>query len=641
MTVETDPRLYGETLGGALDRVYSSLAEPGQAAGAGGAASGSSLPGDEAWRPFERLRAAFGLSQFEHDVLVLCTGFALESRFGARSAVTDDAGVACPTFGLALTVLSDPHWSAVTPSGPLRFWRLVEPGRGTLLDAPLHLAERILQFILGVPAIDERLQSLVRPLPRAALARPGRGEAIAVGSRHWTRMENPGVPLLLVGSQRSIRQSTFAAICDELGIEPYVLDASDIPAAAVDREHLARLWTREATLGGGALLLGTEHCDSIGPVSAWLEAVHAPVAVEVRPGTLAEQLEGHRLVLAPLSHDERRGLWSESLGPLAERLDGVLDRIAEYFDFDAPAIKLCAASVLETEAADADGDPGELCWRICREHGRTSLQTLAQRIEARAGWDDLVLPASQIETLRQIAVHMRRRAIVNDQWGFAAKHARGLGLTALFAGSSGTGKTMAAEVLAAEFALDLYRVDLASVVSKYIGETEKNLRAVFDGAERSGAVLLFDEADALFGKRSEVRDSHDRYANLEISYLLQRMEEYRGVAILTTNMQHALDPAFVRRLGFIVQFPFPDHEARAGIWRRIFPTATPRAELDFEQLAQLNVSGGVIRNIATNAAFLAAEDSNVVGPAHILAAARTEYAKLDKALTPAETRGFT
>jgi SpoVK/Ycf46/Vps4 family AAA+-type ATPase len=235
---------------------------------------------------------------------------------------------------------------------------------------------------------------------------------------------------------------------------------------------------------------------------------------------------------------------------------------------------------------------------------------------------------------------MRRRAVVNDRWGFAAKHATGLGLSALFAGASGTGKTMAAGILAGELNLDLYKVDLASVVSKYIGETEKNLQAIFDGAERSGAILLFDEADALFGKRSEVRDSHDRYANLEISYLLQKMEAYRGVAILTTNMQHALDPAFTRRIRFIVQFPFPDAAARAGIWRGIFPAATPTAELDFEQLAQLNVSGGVIRNIATHAAFLAADESGRVEGRHILAAARTEYAKMDRPLTPAETRGM-
>ena len=188
---------------------------------------------------------------------------------------------------------------------------------------------------------------------------------------------------------------------------------------------------------------------------------------------------------------------------------------------------------------------------------RTRLDDLAQRIDPAAGWDDLVLPALQLEAIRRVAQHVRHRATVYDAWGFAARSARGLGISALFAGASGTGKTMAAEVLAAELRLDLYRIDLRRVVSKYIGETEKNLRRVFDAAEDSGAILLFDEADALFGKRSEVKDSHDRYANIEVSYLLQRMEAYRGLAILTTNLKSALDPAFLRRIRFVVAVPLP------------------------------------------------------------------------------------
>ena len=208
-------------------------------------------------------------------------------------------------------------------------------------------------------------------------------------------------------------------------------------------------------------------------------------------------------------------------------------------------------------------------------------------------------------------MHVRQRAKVYDAWGFGAARARGLGISALFAGPSGTGKTMAGEVLANELNLDLYRIDLSQVVNKYIGETEKNLRRVFDAAEEGGAILLFDEADALFGKRSEVKDSHDRYANIEISYLLQRMEAYRGLAILTTNMKSALDTAFLRRLRFVVQFPFPDAAQRAEIWRRVFPAPTPTEGLDFAQLARLQVAGGNIRNMALNAAFLAAE----AGPA--------------------------
>jgi len=279
-------------------------------------------------------------------------------------------------------------------------------------------------------------------------------------------------------------------------------------------------------------------------------------------------------------------------------------------------------------------------WETCRGQARSRLDDLAQRVETTAAWDDLVVPAFQKQILRDIVVNVRQRARVYDQWGFAAKSSRGLGISALFAGASGTGKTLAAEIMANELRLDLYRIDLSQVVSKYIGETEKNLRRVFDAAETAGAVLLFDEADALFGKRSEVKDSHDRYANIEVSYLLQRMEAYRGLAILTTNMKQALDQAFMRRIRFIVQFPFPDAAEREEIWKRVFPPATPTADLDAARLARLNVAGGNIRNIALGAAFLAADERAPVSMAHLLRVARAEYAKIDRPLTDSEIGGW-
>ncbi|MGB7950896.1 MAG: ATP-binding protein, partial [Candidatus Binatia bacterium] len=291
-------------------------------------------------------------------------------------------------------------------------------------------------------------------------------------------------------------------------------------------------------------------------------------------------------------------------------------------------------------ALAASDQANDLLWRTCRDASRARLDDLAQRIEPAADWDDLILPEAQKVALRQIAAHAKHRLTVYQHWGFAAKGARGLGISALFAGESGTGKTMAAEVLASQLHLDLYRIDLASVVSKYIGDTEKNLRRVFDAAEDSGAILLFDEADALFGKRSEVRDSHDRYANIEVSYLLQRMEAYRGLAILTTNMKAALDVAFQRRLSFVVHFPFPDQHQRELIWRGVFPTATPLEQLDCAKLARLSMSGGNIRNIALNAAFLAAEEATPVRMKHLLQAAHSEAAKRDRPLSDAETRGW-
>lgn len=281
-----------------------------------------------------------------------------------------------------------------------------------------------------------------------------------------------------------------------------------------------------------------------------------------------------------------------------------------------------------------------LLWDACRKQARFGLEDLALHMEPAADWEDLVLPAAQKKTLREIEVHVRQRDIVYENWGFADRSSRGLGITALFTGSSGTGKTMAAEVLAKELKLDLYRIDLSQIVSKYIGETEKNLRRIFDAAEEGGAILLFDEADALFGKRSEVRDSHDRYANIEVSYLLQRMEAYRGLAILTTNMKNALDPAFLRRIRFVVQFPFPGSEQRFEIWKRVFPEKTPTYGLDLNKLARLNVTGGNISNIALSASFLAVEAGVPVGMPHILQAARAESAKLERPLTEAEIGGW-
>jgi len=296
--------------------------------------------------------------------------------------------------------------------------------------------------------------------------------------------------------------------------------------------------------------------------------------------------------------------------------------------------------VRQLPAELGDDALGRAVWRVCREHARRSMEQSATRIEPKSDWNSLVLPEPQLRILRQIALQLRHRTTVLEEWGFAEKYSRGLGLTALFAGASGTGKTLAAEVLAHTLDLDLHQIDLAGLISKYIGETEKNLKRVFDAAEDSGAVLLFDEADALFGKRTEVKDSHDRYANIEVSYLLQRMEAYRGLAILTTNMRHSIDTAFLRRLRFIVEFPFPDVTHRARIWRGVFPPGTPTRDLDAERLARLNVSGGVIRNIAMHAAFLAADASTPVGMAHLLEAARAEYAKLERPLSSSELGGF-
>jgi SpoVK/Ycf46/Vps4 family AAA+-type ATPase len=333
---------------------------------------------------------------------------------------------------------------------------------------------------------------------------------------------------------------------------------------------------------------------------------------------------------------QQKRLWEKALGAAAISFNGTLDALSEQFRLSARTIYSTGA----LSGSDQNDAPRDLLWNVCRSLARPKLEDLAQRIVPCAGWEDLVLPELQIQTLRQLASQVRQRMKVYEAWGFSGKGRRGLGVSALFAGESGTGKTMAAEVLAQELALDLYRIDLSSVVSKYIGETEKNLKQVFDAAEEGGVLLLFDEADALFGKRSDVKDSHDRYANIEVSYLLQRMEAYQGLAILTTNSKSALDKAFQRRLRFTVSFPFPDAAQRQAIWSRIFPAKTPTQALDGKKLAQLNVAGGNIRNIALNAAFLAAESGTPIHMAHVLQAARLEAQKIERPLSEAEIRGW-
>jgi SpoVK/Ycf46/Vps4 family AAA+-type ATPase len=261
---------------------------------------------------------------------------------------------------------------------------------------------------------------------------------------------------------------------------------------------------------------------------------------------------------------------------------------------------------------------------------------MARRIVPSYGWDDIVVTDDVRTQLRELTAQVRQRSRVYETWGFGAQLGRGRGITALFAGPTGTGKTMAAEIIAADLELDLYRIDLAGVVSKYIGETEKNLRRVFDAAERSGAILFFDEADALFGTRTEVRDSHDRYANLEINYLLQRMEDYSGLAILATNRRSALDAAFLRRLRFVIDFPFPAADDRRRIWGRVFPVQADIDALELAFLSNLDLSGGNIRSIAVNAAFLAAADGTPICMTHLVRSAAREYVKLSKPIGVAE-----
>ena len=594
----------------------------------------------------ETLRATFGLTHFERDVLLLCAGVELDSGFAALCAAPDEPRRAHPTFGLALGALPEAHWSALTPAAPLRHWRMLEVGTGeTMTTSPLRIDERVLHYLTGVSQLDERLRGLAEPLPDPGGLPPSHEELAREIALLWSRAEGSasGPAIQLCGDEASGKRAIAAAASSALGLQLYAIRATDVPAAGTEQEALARLWEREAALGGGTLLLDCEDRDDaegLRPAFSFLERVRGMIVVSVREPSQTGRRALVRLDVNKPTAPEQRELWRTALGPLAGDLNGEIGGLTTQFDLDTQGIRAASTEVLEGRARRPQDPLEALLWQACRTRSRSRLDDLAQRIEPAAGWDDLVLPEEQRRILRDIATHVRQRVRVYETWGFAAKSTRGLGISALFTGASGTGKTMAAEVLANELRLDLHRIDLSQVVSKYIGETEKNLKRVFDAAEEGGVILLFDEADALFGKRSEVKDSHDRYANIEVSYLLQRMEAYRSLAILTTNMKDALDSAFLRRIRFVVQFPFPDAEQRAEIWRRVFPADTPTEHLDPSGLARLNVAGGNIRNIALNAAFLAADAGDPVRMTHLLRAAHSEYAKLEKPLTDAEIGGW-
>ena len=653
-----------------LARRFRSLAERLSAASAGATAgdadAGASLeaPGFE---PAHRhVMRVFGLSPFEGDVLLLAAGAECDTPLRDALARIDGGSAPGVDFGIALAHLDGAHWDAVSALAPLRYWQLLRvAGESTsLAHTRLRIDERVLHHLTGVADVDARLQGVARLLPTDATA-SGRPEAESASASERldaaatdaardavaraagqatadaatdaaaraivAAVAGPGLPLVLLGSmphlaaqRRAARALVRAALqrleLRALWVDAGALDGSDPRAGA----ELARALDREALLSQAVVVLAAP------PQPPHDGADAGPAALR-----LLTELQGPVILLGSIGAAELADLPERRCvrvtvpapPPAPARLAPPLRRALQQFPAEPDAV---AQALAELPAGD-DDSRGAALWRALRVASRGGLDALAQRIESPTTLADLVLPAAALDTLRDITLQLRHRIQVHDDWGFAVPGSRGLGLATLFAGDSGTGKTCAAEAIANEAGLDLYRVDLALTVSKYIGETEKNLRRLFDAAEASGAVLLFDEADALFGKRSDVKDSHDRYANIEVAYLLQRIDSYRGLAILTTNMKGALDRAFLRRLRFIVNFPFPDEAARESLWRRQFPSRAPLgADIDWRALARLHLTGGHIRSVALNGAFRAAADGGAIAQRHLLDAARAEYQKLER-----------
>ncbi len=590
----------------------------------------------------DTLAQAFTLSPFERDLLLLVAAVEMDAEVARLAARWQgDEGKDWASFGLALEILPEAHWSAITPPRALRRWHLLEVEEtARLAGARLRIDERLLHYLAGINYLDPRLRPLLRglPVPETLAASQG-STAKAIAARLGADREAVKT-ILLQGEDRAGSRDVAVSVAETLGLGLYRLDAADIPEAVHERDLLASLWERESVLLGCALLI--EAAEELPrSLTAFVERTEGLVFLSTRNEVGSADLkggkvQGHRIEKP--NPAEQQELWLATLGAAGARLNGSLDGVAAQFRLSAEEIRRTAGELVPILAAAPE--PDAALWQACRSRQTARLGHLAQPIASKVGWDDIVLPESERRTLREIATQVRHRLKVYEDWGFAAKSRRGLGIAALFAGDSGTGKTLAAEILGNELGLDIFRIDLSAVISKYIGETEKNLSKIFDSAEDSGAVLLFDEADALFGKRGEVKDSHDRYANIEVSYLLQRMEAYRGLAILTTNLKSSLDRAFLRRLRFVVQFPFPERAEREAIWRGVFPAATPTDGLDYAKLSRLAMAGGNIRNVALSAAFLAAEEGAPLCMRHLAIAAHGEAAKREQTLTEAETRGW-
>lgn len=617
---------------------------------------------------FGQVAACFGLDDFEQEALLICLAPDVDLRYERLYAyLQDDVTRRRPSVDLILRLLSPSLDDSVAdrfvlgPNGRLLREGLLllsdeSAASLPLLARPLRVDERILEYILGSDALDARLLpfgELIEPDPtRALLDVPGdvperlaellaatdaeypHGPVIYVhgapgdakratvhtAGRHANRSiiwidlaalfvlgkPTPALALALAAREATLRNAVLA-------LDGFDLLLADDEPATLARNHLRRLLARQR---GPTLLIGEARWEP----AAWLPEVRAM-----------------RIDLPSLAPSARLQLWRNQLAGCLPA-DDVMD-LATRFRLDGDAIQAVIASArLRANWRGADTAAPVDFRAAAAAIAAPPLEGLAKRVEPRYCWADIVLSDDSVAQLHELCARARHAPTVLEQWGFGHKHARRGGVTALFAGQPGTGKTMAAEIVAGALGLELYRIDLSAVVSKYIGETEKNLERIFRAADRGDAVLLFDEADAIFGKRSEVRDAHDRYANVETAYLLQRLEAYDGLAILTTNLRGNIDEAFVRRLDFVLEFPMPEEAERLAIWRLALPPEAPRGDdLDLPFLARkFRLSGGHIRNIALAAGFLAAADGRVITMRHLVRATRREHQKIGKMVGPAE-----
>lgn len=573
------------------------------------------VAGDERWN---RLRRAFALSDHEADLLALAVAADVDPTLRrAYGYLHDDATAAYATPWLAAHLFGWPPGASVGPDAALACWRIARPLDGTAYlgsrSAPWTPDPSIVAYLLGEQ--DAATEQMAAPDEEHGCLYP---EQLAAMVDFVLTMQaaNTALEIELLGPRGSGRRTLAAQLGAALGRTVLAIDAPRL--AGKDIEEAAIRAVRAARLSGAVLLW--RDADRLG--STERSALHAKEALalftsetplEERPGEAIRR----SFRLPPLRQAARGALW--------ERLAGgpVPEPVADW---------MLSPGDISQAARAAPAGP-EAVVEVCRQLLHQDPGELFVPLPCPYDWDDLVLPTHVERHLRELEDQARLRWPVYEDWGFERLCPMGRGISALFAGPSGTGKTMAAQVLARALGLNLYRVDLAGVMNKYIGETEKRLRQVFDRCERANVLLFFDEADALFGQRTQVKDAHDRFANIEIDYLLQRMEQFDGIAVLSTNRKSDLDGAFMRRLRFIVDFMPPGPQERLALWRRALPTHTPGGEeilepLDWDFLAdRLAMTGADIKATALGAAFRARAEGTRIGMRHVIGAARRELSK--------------
>ena len=610
------------------------------------------------------LQHSFELSLFDLDVMLVALAPELDLRYERLYAyLQDDVTRKRPTVDLVLNLLCTDaaeklerrvHLGADAPLIHADLIHLVpDPNQAhpPLLSHYVKLDGQITRLILGDASLDPRLVPFCRVVQPTAfldeLALPDEVTQTLLAVVTHAREAHHALRLHFQGPPGVGKRSAAEALAGEIGVPLLVVDIPRMREARVDFDATLKLVFRQAWFHNALVYLSDVdvlRCDDCTVAyEVLLERLAEDDGITILAGTQPWVPSGrHVLGVVTVSFPvpgfaQRRDFWQDELAALGLALeDADLDALAGRFRLTPTQIAEAVYVAGNQAFRRTSGSRPTLnaLFNAARAQAGHELASLTRKIDPVYTWDDIVLPEDSLAQLREICQRVSHRHQVLGEWGFERRMSLGKGINALFAGPSGTGKTMAAEIVANELGLDLYRIDLSGVVSKYIGETEKNLDRIFQAAEDANAILFFDEADALFGKRSEVRDSHDRYANIEISYLLQKMEEYDGLAILATNLRQNLDDAFIRRLAFTIHFPYPDEESRRRIWAGIWPDPKLLAEdVNLDMLAQqFRFTGGNIRNVALASAFLAAEDDSQVTMEHLLRAVRREYQKMGKTL---------